>query len=128
MTQLDSDFDLVAHLDQDSAANQLLGRDGQEQHSSEPLRASAPLRQSHTKGSFVYPNTEIYPLPSEETVNQPLAQTAASSSYFPSKVLEPVHWKGNAWYALTGEFFGIIVALCFLGGSYVLHTQSIANV
>lgn len=129
MTQLDSDFNSVAHPAQDSASNRLLERDGQRNHISEPTRTSASRPGSHTNGSFVYSDaTETHGLPSEEIVNQPSMQKGARSGYFPANAHDSMEWKGNAWYALTWEVLGIVVAICFLSKSCAQYTQSITNV
>jgi hypothetical protein len=130
MTQLgsDSNFDLVAQPGQDSAANRLLGRDGQEQHINQPTRVSASLHRTNTNGSFVYSDHGgIYPLPPDETENQHLAQTGAGSVQYSENVCDPVYWKGNAWYPLTWKFCGIVVSICFLGRSNVQYVRSLAK-
>jgi hypothetical protein len=130
MTQLGSDLDsdLVAQPGQDSTANRLLVRDGQEQHIDEPTRVSASVHRTHTNSSFVYSDDGgTYPLPPDETANQHSVQTGAGSVQYAEKVYEPVYWNGNAWYALTWEFLGIVVSICFLGKSNVQYIRSLAN-
>jgi hypothetical protein len=38
-----------------------------------------------------------------------------------------MHWRGNAWYALTWEVLGIAVSICFLSESKFVIYKSIAN-
>jgi hypothetical protein len=127
--QLRSDFDPVIQPRQESAADRLLGRDGQERNTDERTRASASLHQLHPNGSFVYSDDEQSRSPPlDETTNKHLAQAGTCSVPSSEKVNEPVYWKGNTPWALTWEFLGIVVSVCFLSRSCVRYVRSTANV
>ncbi|CAN9235029.1 unnamed protein product [Alternaria alternata] len=123
--QLRSDFDPVIQSGQESAANRLLGRDGQEQNADERTRASVSQHQFHPNDSFVYSDDgQSRSLPPDETTNKHLAQVGAHSVPFSEKAKEPVYWKGNTPWALTWEFLGIVVSICFLIlGAFVVHLK-----
>ncbi|RYN65030.1 hypothetical protein AA0117_g12232 [Alternaria alternata] len=123
--QLRSDFDPVIQPGQESAANRLLGRDGQEQNTDERTRASVSQHQFHPNDSFVYSDDgQSRCLPPDETTNKHLAQVGAHSVPFSEKTKEPIYWKGNTPWALTWEFLGIVVSICFLIlGAFVVHLK-----